>query len=149
MRAGSTVVVLVPYGNKRARPNLSENFRGMWDAVGVHSVFSHATVHETRLPHGGMVERALPSCRRCLFSEQLRSNPKPTQPCEFTSGNVMWCLDSQDTVVSLSRATDLVRAVVRARPRSGGSATTLVPTGQRSIVSSIINRIWIYFTNFS
>lgn len=112
MRTGSTVVVLVPYGNKRARPNLAENFRGMWDAVGVHSVFSHATVHETRLPHGGIVERALPACRRCLFSEQLRSNPKPTQPCEFTSGNVMWCLDSQDTVVSLSRATDLVRAIV-------------------------------------
>ena len=84
---------------------------------GLHGSFDVGTIYCSALT--ARVLRALPHCKRCLLAEQLIGARAPRQPCEMTHGNLMWCLDSQDTTVALSRATDLVRAVVRER-RGGG-----------------------------
>ena len=47
MRNGSVVIDLLPYGARQFVPDLSENFRRLWDAAGVAVLWSHSTRHDT------------------------------------------------------------------------------------------------------
>lgn len=113
LRNGSFVIDLVPYLNAVVRPDLSNNFRRMWHMLGVQVLTSHATRVETDLPE--YVDRLIPWCRRCLFSGALRTTKgvTSTSKCEVSLGQAMWCLDMQDTNVSLARALSLVRTVLQ------------------------------------
>ena len=117
MRNGSTVIDLIPFGNARARPRLASNFHRMWAALGIRVISSHATRNETVLRPQLHVHRVLPHCRECLLSGRLRGSRKPSgdDPCELRPGQLMWCLDMQDTRVDVERVVQLVERARRER----------------------------------
>ena len=48
MRSGSVVISLIPFGARAHKPDLSDNFRRLWDVAGVRVLWSHSSRHETR-----------------------------------------------------------------------------------------------------
>ena len=49
MRSGSVVISLIPFGARAHKPDLSDNFRRLWDVAGVRVLWSHSSRHETRV----------------------------------------------------------------------------------------------------
>ena len=121
LRAGSSVIDIMPYFNAVARPDLSSNFRRMWAAVGVHVQTEHARANESTLPT--LVDKLMPWCRRCLVSGRLRGTKASTanaSRCEVAPGRLMWCLDLQNTHIPTARAVGFVQSVVQRRKLAGG-----------------------------
>ena len=111
MRAGAVVIDVVPYFNRFSRPALSSNFRRMWGLLGLHVITAHAMRNETQLPRSADV--LMPWCRGCLFSGRLKSARSSQERtlqgvCNVPPGQLMWCLDLQDTRVGIATAMNLV-----------------------------------------